>query len=118
MGGGPDSPNPIKPRRAVRCRARQPDLPRPHGSGAAQTAPTRSNHAVPSGVGLDSPTYLGQGKVAVYAIGRHVYAYSAEAGCWATLSVEKPLFPAMMPPPSMMPTTSGINVSPLYMNDN
>ena len=51
-------------------------------------------------------------------IGRHVYAYSAEAGCWATLSVEEPLFPGMMPPPSMMPTTSGIKVSPLYMNDS
>jgi RNA polymerase sigma factor (sigma-70 family) len=58
-----------------------------------------------------------QGNVAVYVIGRHVYAYSADAGCWATLSLEEPLFSGMMPPPAMMPTP-GISGSPLYMNDS
>jgi hypothetical protein len=35
-----------------------------------------------------------QGKLAMYVAGRHVYAYSSEAGRWGTLSLEERLLPA------------------------
>jgi RNA polymerase sigma factor (sigma-70 family) len=35
-----------------------------------------------------------RGRLVMYMLGRHVYAYSAEAGTWDTLSMEENLFPA------------------------
>ncbi len=35
-----------------------------------------------------------QGKLAMYVVGRHVYAYSSEAGRWGTLELEERLLPA------------------------
>ena len=35
-----------------------------------------------------------QGKLAMYVVGRHVYAYSSEAGRWGTLALEERLLPA------------------------
>ncbi len=45
------------------------------------------------------------GKLAVYALGRHVYAYSAEAQRWDTLTLEKPLLSG-----TRAPHASGLSV--------
>jgi RNA polymerase sigma factor (sigma-70 family) len=46
-------------------------------------------------------------KLAMYVAGRHVYAYSAEAGRWDTLSLEDRLLPPLSPP-------RRLNGSPLW----
>jgi RNA polymerase sigma factor (sigma-70 family) len=49
------------------------------------------------------------GGIALYVLGRHVYAYSAEAGRWDTLALEEPLIPGALQP--------GPGTSPLFMKE-
>ncbi len=50
-----------------------------------------------------------KGKLAVYTAGKHVYAYSGEAGRWDTLTLEEPLFPTN--------NTGGMDWSPLSLQE-
>jgi hypothetical protein len=49
-------------------------------------------------------------QVAIYVLGRHVYAYSGETGTWDTLTLEEPL----LPEPARR---QGVNGSPVLLQD-